>query len=177
MVSDELRDRIAKNELLGDEIVNYVLKYFFWGYKGITVEEISITVAKMRLQNLFDVNEEVEESFILPDDIGTGTTAITIGNFQKLNKMLEEYRKEEIEIEKLKSSVPIVHDFIQELIKIGLLYPDGKRATGKLDDIVRFFRDKDFQVRARFLKQTFLQDSGKKWSDSAIDKALEILNQ
>jgi len=176
MVSDELRDRIAKNELLRDKIVNYVLKYFFWGYEGITVEEISITITKMKLQNLYNSNEKVEEFIILPDDIGDGATALTTGNYQELEKMVEDYRQEEIEIEKLKSDVSNVPDYLQRLINVGLVYPpDGRKVAGKLDDVAIFLVEEcKINITIRFLQKTFLKYDGSKWSNSAARWAIEL---
>jgi hypothetical protein len=169
MWTPELEKKIAQHELHGDKIVNYVLKYFFWGYEGITVDKISIVVAKRKLQNLDDVNEEVEGTFMLPDDIETGATAITTGSYQELDRMIEEYRQEGIEIEKLKHRP----DFIQKLIDAELLQSDGKTATGKLDDIAEFLVDKcGKSISRRFLKITFLQKDGTEWSPGAVAKAV-----
>jgi hypothetical protein len=144
MASKKLDNKMAKHELLRDKIVNYVLKYFFWGYEGITVDKISIEIAKMKLQNHFDTNEEVED-FIMYDDIEATPIAVTAGSYKELDRMIEEYRQEEIEIQKINKieemesnplniynlpENPIIDQLTQRIIQ-GLKRPGKKKHIRK----------------------------------------------
>jgi len=175
MTADERKDRIVKHELLGDKIVNYVLNYFYWGYKGITVDRINFEVTKIKLQYPLYWEEEEKKEYYLPDDIGTGGVYITKGSYPELERMIKEYQQEKVEIEKLEGNISYVPDYIKRLIDIGLVYPpDGRKVVKKLSDVAEYLVDVlKMDITWVFLKKTFLQDDGSEWSDGLVTLALK----
>ncbi|MCL2443701.1 MAG: hypothetical protein FWD13_09620 [Treponema sp.] len=156
-------ERLIKHELIKEQIIKYVQKHFFWGYEGIGVDEICITVANIMSEN------EMEESII---EEPISTNELITRKYQNLNKMIKEYQQEEIKIKKSKDNLQ--RPFIQKLISEGLLYDDGIRATGKLDNIAEFLVDElKMEISFLFLKSTFLQDSYKVWGKTSIEIALK----
>jgi len=153
-------DRVIKHRQDRYEIVEDAKRFLPIDNPQITIDEMSVLI-----------NRHIKQRF--PDKETAEAKAFIADYYGDLLDRIEKWLQEDIEIENV-SHVP---DYIQKLIDAGVVYPDGKRATGKLDDIVVEFRKMKIPVRARFLKRMFLQDSGKEWSDSAIDKALELLNE
>jgi hypothetical protein len=66
-------------------------------------------------------------------------------------------------------------NYIQDMIEKGLLYPDGKRVLGKLENIATYlYRDVKISITEKFLQETFLKSDGTQYSKSACKKALNV---
>lgn len=59
---------------------------------------------------------------------------------------------------------PARPEYIQELITQNRLYPDGKRVMKSLEDVLDYLSTVMDPIPARFIKETFLQSSGKSYS-------------
>ena len=181
MILTELEERIINHEIHGLKIIDYardVLSFEDVNSKT-TVEDMNITIAKF-----------IKQRFPMKGKKYTAKETAKVevfmaGYYRNLPKMIEEYRCENIEIKKLieeaKSQFqgqqePLVPLYIQKLIHDKLVYPpDGKRATGKLDDIAIFLVDKlGMDLKWRYLTETFTQSTGKSWSEGAARKALRL---
>ena len=182
MWSDELEGRIVDHERHGTNIVSFAREKLFWGDRLITIEEVNRAVKMMKAQKSqvdWTSGKRVKKNF-------KGQEAFITELYNQLEKMLEEYRLEDTEIKKLMrkenkqlqvKQKPLVPVYIQKLINAGLLKPDGKRATGTLNEIAVFLLDEckiEFKKRITlsFLQETFLQTNGDKWSKSAARQAV-----
>ncbi|MDR0287138.1 MAG: hypothetical protein LBI03_05465 [Clostridiales bacterium] len=103
--------------------------------------------------------------------------------YKRLEEMIEKYRQEEAEIVKLEQEENRP-DYIKKLIKIGLLFEDGKRVITDLDDIAYYFKNtykKDFPegqlvVSERFLSENFEKSQGGRYGIGSVKTALAIYN-
>jgi hypothetical protein len=67
--------------------------------------------------------------------------------------------------------------YIIKMINKGLLYPDGRRVIGKLEDVAIYLKDEEnIKITEHFLIETFRKSDGKPYSSGAAKKALNTAN-
>lgn len=76
----------------------------------------------------------------------------------------------------IQAPVTIHPDYIQEMIKQGRLFPDGKRAMKSLDDVLDYLTEVFDTIPARFVQETFQKPDGKPYSMKHIQGILEKYN-
>jgi hydroxymethylpyrimidine pyrophosphatase-like HAD family hydrolase len=176
MWSKELVERIAKHKVVGKEILNYANSIL-----GVRVRlrfpninKLAIELEKVRqTENKEQKIREKNDPAMFKKKIKNNSPRF----YHKLEKMIEQYREEDKAIENLKVSVSNFPDYIQRLINVELVYPDGKKATGTLNAIAAFIRDdcKDIfkrKITWEFLQKTFLKANGDKWGESTARMAV-----
>lgn len=185
MWTKKLENKIAKHRALGKEILDYansILGVSVPGYTSVNDLAVDLETQKKtgtRQQKIREQNNRIFKKKIpkkMPFRL-IKPPKIPVSFIEELEKMIEEYRQEEIEIEKLKPNVQ-VPDYMKRLIDVGLVYPpDGRRVVGKLNEVAEFLVDVlKMELTWRFLKETFLQDDGSEWGDGTVTLALKMAN-
>jgi len=64
--------------------------------------------------------------------------------------------------------------YILEMIEVGLLYPDGKRAVKNIQDIADFLVRKRIKITGQFLAEMFRTKKGKPYSLNSCNDAVNL---
>ena len=100
MWSKELESRIVKHELHGVEIINYAGDHLFTGRRHLIIEKISLEITKTKAE-ISQITWLPEKE---PNEESKKAEAFFAGQYKHLEKMIEEYRQEETDIEKQKNN-------------------------------------------------------------------------
>jgi len=188
MVSDELRDRIAKHKIFGKEILDYANSTIIVNLRFTSINKLAIELEKMRQT----VNKEQKiRKKNSPAMFKKKTKNNSPKFFHKLEEMIEKYLKENREIEKLRlqeknnekstnSSVLPKNPFLEQLTteKYGnVLRPwyNGKYKCSSLKKFIYKYTDiadnltpdliRDYLISAR---------TGKPYKDDSIYNAIDL---
>lgn len=65
--------------------------------------------------------------------------------------------------------------FIQELIDLGKLYPDGRRVNRSLGDVIAFLRnEKCMEPTVRYIQENFWKPDGMPYAEKTIRHEMEM---